>query len=408
MKDLKKYFPFYDKQSNLIYFDSSATSLKIKSVIEAEMKFLSENGSNPHAVDYKKGFEAFEIIKNARQLTQEFINAKKANEIIFTSGTTHSINLLANGLKKIIKKDDEILVTELEHSANLLPWIALANSVGAKVKKVKLNKDFTIDHESLKLQFSDKTKIVSFASVYNTVGAKNDVKLITKVIKEFNNNIIVHVDAAQSIGHTKTDVMDSNIDFMSWSFHKMYGPFGVGCLYGKYELLNQLEPLFYGGGMSLKIEENLIDYSLSSLPEKLEGGTPNISAIAGVIESIKFINLIGLDQIEEHEITLKDYFKIKVKENNLNDHITFYNLDTKSPIILFNVKGVNPQDITNFLDEKYNILVRGGANCARRIEGVIGTKIAIRASFGINNNKAEIDQFIEALKDTNSFLDVLF
>ncbi|WP_106078839.1 aminotransferase class V-fold PLP-dependent enzyme [Mesoplasma coleopterae] len=408
MKNFKKYFPFYDKQSNLIYFDSSATSLKLKKVIEAEMKFLNENGSNPHAVDYKKGFEAFEIIKNARQLTQEFINAKKANEIIFTSGTTHSINLLANGLKKIIKKDDEILVTELEHSANLLPWIALANSIGAKIKKIKLNEDFTIDQEALKLQLSDKTKIVSFASVYNTVGAKNDVKLITNVIKEFNNNIIVHVDAAQSIGHTKNDVTDSNIDFMSWSFHKMYGPFGVGCLYGKYELLNQLEPLFYGGGMSLKIEENLIDYSLSSLPEKLEGGTPNISAIAGVIESIKFINSIGLDQIEEHELTLKDYFKIKVKENNLNDHITFYNLDTKSPIILFNVKGVNPQDITNFLDEKYNVLVRGGANCARRIEGVIGTKIAIRASFGINNNKAEIDQFIEALKNTNSFLDVLF
>ncbi|ATZ21466.1 aminotransferase class V-fold PLP-dependent enzyme [Mesoplasma tabanidae] len=408
MKEIKKHFPFYDNESDLIYFDSSATSLKIKEVIDAEIKYLNENGTNPHAVDYKKGFEALEIINQARSLTKEFINAKKAEEIIFTSGTTHSINLLANGLKKIINKDDEILVTELEHSANLLPWISLANSVGAKVKKIELNKDFTINIESLKNQLNKKTKLVTFASISNTVGAKNNIKLITKVIKEFNNNIIVHIDAAQSIGHMKSDVTDWNIDFMSWSAHKMYGPFGVGFLYGKYHLLNDLEPLFYGGGMSLKIEEDLVKYTLATLPEKLEGGTPNISAIAGVIESIKFINSIGLNEIENYEVNLKKYFNKKVKENNLENHITFYNLDVESSIILFNVKGVNPQDITNFLDHKYNILVRGGANCARRIEGVIKTKIAIRASFGINNDKAEIDKFIEALKNTNSFLDVLF
>ncbi|AVN60267.1 aminotransferase [Mesoplasma entomophilum] len=408
MKDLKKCFPFYDKQSNLIYFDSSATSLKIKKVIDAEIQFLTENGTNPHAVDYKKGYEALELIDRARQLTKEFINAKKPEEIIFTSGTTHSINLLANGLKKIIKKGDEIIVTELEHSANLLPWIVLAKSNGAKVKKVDLNDDFSIDVKGLKKILTNKTKIVSFASISNTIGAKNDIKLITKVIKDFNKDIIVHVDAAQSIGHIRTDVTDLNIDFMSWSAHKMYGPFGLGCLYGKYDLLNQLEPLFYGGGMSLKIESDLINYSLATLPEKLEGGTPNISAIAGFIESIKFVNLIGLENIEKYELELKKYFVDKVKENNLEKHIIFYNLDIKTPIILFNVKGVNPQDITNFLDDKYNILVRGGANCARRIEGVINTKIAIRASFGINNNKAEIDKFIEALKNTNSFLDVLF
>lgn len=408
MKDWKIFFPFANKTNNLIYLDSSATSLKIKDVIDAEMNYLSENGTNPHALDYKKGFEAFELINKARDLSKQFINANKPEEIIFTSGTTHSINLLANGLKNIIKKDDEILLTELEHSANLLPWIALANSVGAKVKKIALNDDFTINVQALKKKLSNKTKIVTFASISNTIGAKNNIKLITNVIKEFNNNIIVHVDAAQSIGHITTDVQDWDIDFMSWSAHKMYGPFGVGCLYGKYDLLNTLEPIFFGGGMSLKIAENLVDYTLATLPEKLEGGTPNISGIAGYIAALNFITQIGLNEIEQYELELKEYFVKKAKEAQLEDYITFYNLNVKSPIILFNVSGINSQDITNYLDEKYNILVRGGANCAKRIDSVIGTKIAIRASFGIYNTKAEIDKFIEALKTVNNFLDVLF
>ncbi|ATZ17849.1 aminotransferase class V-fold PLP-dependent enzyme [Mesoplasma melaleucae] len=408
MKDLKHFFPFSNKASNLIYFDSSATSLKVQEVIDAEMKFLSENGSNPYAIDYKKGFEAFELIKQARSLSKTFINANKIEEIVFTSGATHSINLLANGLRNNLKKNDEILLTELEHSANLLPWIAIANKTGAKIKKIALNHDFTINIESLKQMLNNKTKIVTFASVSNTIGALNDIKLITEVIKEFNNDIIVHVDAAQAIGHIKTDVQAWNIDFMSWSAHKMYGPFGVGCLYGKYDLLNTLEPIFYGGRMSLKIEENLVDYTLASIPEKLEAGTPNISGIVGYIAALNFINKIDLHEIEKHELELKEYFVKRVKETNLEDFITFYNLDVKSPIILFNVNGVNPQDITNYLDDKFNISVRGGASCARRIEGVINTKIAVRASFGIHNNKVEIDKLVEALKTVNNFLDVLF
>ncbi|ASZ09007.1 aminotransferase class V-fold PLP-dependent enzyme [Mesoplasma chauliocola] len=408
MNDFKKYFPFYENTVDLVYFDTSATSLKVNQVISAELDYMIKNGTNPHAIDYKKGYEGLQIIEETRELLKQYISASRKEEIVFTSGTTHSINLLAKGLEKIFNESDEILVTELEHSANLLPWIAIANKTKAKVHKLTLNDDFTIDIDSLKKLVNENTKLVTFASVSNTVGSKNNIKLITKVIKKINPNTLVHVDAAQSIGHMRIDVKDLNIDFMSWSAHKMYGPFGVGCLYGKYELLDSLEPLFYGGGMSLKIEQNLVDYTLTSLPEKLEAGTPNISGIVGYKAAIEFVNKIGIDTIEKHELELKKYFIDKIQEKNLNHLIEFYNLHNNAPIVLFNVKGVNPQDITNYLDEKFNIMVRGGANCARRIEGVINTKIAIRASFGINNNKAEIDKFVEALTTVDNFLDALF
>lgn len=405
--NIKQMFPFIVNNPKIIYLDSAATSLKLIDVIESEKIFLTYNGMNPHAVDYEKGYETYERINQIRSKVMSYINAYRKEEIIFTSGTTHSINLLANGLDFKIEKDDEILLTELEHSANMLPWINLANNCQAFVKKIKLNEDFSINMKWLEDNISSKTKIITLSHMTNTIGNVNDIKKICGLVKKINSKTIIHVDCAQSIAHEQIDVKTLNADFISWSAHKMYGPFGLGVLWGRFELLNQLKPIFYGGGMSLKIHENLITYTLNELPEKLEGGTPNVSAILAFEKAIDFVNKIGINIIKAHEKGLKHYFIDQVNNSNLKTKIVFYNLNNDSPIILFNVNGVNPQDITSFLDKKYNISVRGGANCARRIEGVIKTQIAIRASLGIYNTKSDIDTLIMALKDCDNFLETI-
>ncbi|PPE06421.1 aminotransferase class V-fold PLP-dependent enzyme [Mesoplasma corruscae] len=405
-KKIKNLFPFFKNNPEKVYFDSAASTLKLSTVIEAERDFLTTNGANPHVTDYEKGFEALEKLNYVRSLVRNMINAYKTEEVIFTSGTTQSINTLANGIAEFIKKDDEILLTELEHSSNMMPWINLVKNNGAKIKKISLADDFTIDISDLKNQINKNTKIITISHVTNTLGTKNDIATIVKVVKNINPEIIIHVDCAQSIAHEVIDVQNLGVDFISFSTHKIYSSFGLGVLWGKYDLLDKLKPFLFGGGMNLKIDSDF-NYKLKTLPDKLEGGTPNIQAIYGFEQAIKFINEIKLKNIISHETSLKKYFVQKVNEKKLNCKIDFYNLNNNSPIILFNVKGVNPQDITTFLDKKYNILARGGANCARRINGVIGVEIAVRISFAIYNTFEEVDILIEALSNSEDFLSTI-
>ncbi|WP_031543394.1 aminotransferase class V-fold PLP-dependent enzyme [Mesoplasma photuris] len=408
MKDLRNEFPVLKTQPNLIYFDNGATTLKHENVISAEMDYLINNGANPHTNDFKNAYLSNQLIDSARTKVAEFINAKNVNEVIFTPGTTQSINQIAFGLINEFKKGDQIVVTNLEHSANLLPWIKVAKDRGITIKNADLNPDFSININQLKNVINQNTKVFAFAHISNTIGVENDVKEIVKEVRKINKNVIIVLDAAQSIAHTKVDVQEFDVDFLAFSAHKMYGPFGLGILWGKYEILNRLEPLIYGGGMSDKIDDNLIDYTLYDLPMKLEGGTPNISAIASIIPAINFLSEVGINNIKNHEMMLKNYFIKRVKEENLANKIEFYSLNNTGSLITFNVNDINPQDIATFLDNKYNIASRSGSHCARRISDSIKTKIALRISLGVYNTIEEIEVLITALKNSENFLDAIF
>ncbi|WFQ90172.1 aminotransferase class V-fold PLP-dependent enzyme [Mycoplasma feriruminatoris] len=405
---LRKQFPLLKNYPNLIYFDNGATTLKPNTVINAEINYLKNISTNPHSTDYKIGYKALEVLNNTREIVKKFINANKTSEIVFTSGTTQSINMIAKGLVNLINKDDEILITSLEHSSNLVPWIWLKQKTNAVIKNLELNDEFGIDINKLDQIITSKTKIVSFAHMSNTTGYTNDVKKIVQKIRSINKNVIIVVDVAQSIAHFKVDVIDWDVDFIAFSAHKMYGPFGIGILYGKYEWLDKLEPLNLGGGSSLAISKDFSSYTLKTLPEKLEAGTLNISAICSFKKAIEFILKIGIDKIHSYEASLKQYVVKKIKENHLDKKITFYNLNNNSPLLLFNVNQINAQDISTFLDVKYNITSRSGAHCVRRLEDVIHIKTALRISFAIYNTKSEIDQLILALKNTDKFLDIYF
>ncbi|QQY78639.1 aminotransferase class V-fold PLP-dependent enzyme [Mycoplasma mycoides subsp. capri] len=405
---IKKQFPLLKKHPNLIYFDNGATTLKPNSVINAQTNYLKNISTNPHSSDYKIGYQSLEILNNTRELVKNFINANHASEIIFTSGTTQSINMIAKGLINLINQDDEILITSLEHSSNLVPWIWLKQKTNAVIKNLELTNDFGIDINKLDQLITPKTKIISFAHISNTTGYINDVKKIIQKIRSINQNVIIVVDVAQSIAHFKVDVKDWDVDFIAFSAHKMYGPFGVGILYGKYQLLDKLEPLNLGGGSSLTISKDFTSYTLKSLPEKLEAGTLNISNIYGFKKAIEFILKIGINNIHLYETKLKQYTIKQIKANHLENKITFYNLNNDSPLLLFNVNQINAQDISSFLDVKYNITSRSGAHCVRRLEDVIHIKSALRISFAIYNTTDEIDKLIDALKNTDKFLDIYF
>ncbi|PTD31373.1 aminotransferase class V-fold PLP-dependent enzyme [Mycoplasma leachii] len=405
---IKKQFPLLKKHPNLIYFDNGATTLKPNSVINAQTNYLKNISTNPHSSDYKIGYQSLEILNNTRELVKNFINANHTSEIIFTSGTTQSINMIAKGLINLINQDDEILITSLEHSSNLVPWIWLKQKTNATIKNLELTNDFGIDINKLDQLITPKTKIVSFAHISNTTGYINNVKKIIQKIRSINQNVIIVVDVAQSIAHFKVDVKDWDVDFIAFSAHKMYGPFGVGILYGKYQLLDKLEPLNLGGGSSLTISKDFTSYTLKSLPEKLEVGTLNISNIYGFKKAIKFILKIGINNIHLYETKLKQYTRQQIKANHLENKITFYNLNNDSPLLLFNVNQINAQDISSFLDVKYNITSRSGAHCVRRLEDVIHIKSALRISFAIYNTTDEIDKLIDALKNTDKFLDIYF
>lgn len=407
-KNIKQEFPVLNNNKELVYFDSGATTLKHQSVIQAEIDYLNYISTNPHSTDYKLGYKSIEFLNETRKLTKEFINAKDEREIIFTNGATHALNQIAFGLSHLLNEGDEILTTSLEHSANLLPWVNVANKTKAVIKPLFLTSEYAIDINKLDQVINSKTKIITFAHISNTTGYVNDIKAIIKKIRSLKDDVIVVVDAAQSAAHAKVDVIDWDVDFLAIASHKMYGPFGVGVLYGKYHLLDQLEPIFYGGGMSLEISKDFKDYKLASLPNKLEAGTPNISGIAAFNQAIKFITSLDVKKIAEHEHNLKKYLIEQIKINDLDKYITFYNINNYSPLLIFNVRNINPQDIAHFLDIKYDIASRAGAHCVRRLADVIGTEITVRITFGVYNTKTDVDKLVDALKNADKFLDALF
>ena len=406
IQKIRQDFPILGEQVNgkdLIYLDTSATSQTPLKVIEAMNDYYREYNSNVHRGVHTLGTKATDAYEKARMKVHSFINAKRFEEIVYTRGTTAAINLVARSLGDlVIQEGDEIVVNEMEHHANIVPWQELAKRKGAKLVFIPLEEDGTIALDSVKAAMSDKTKIVAITHVSNVLGTINDIKSIAEVAHE--HGAYISVDGAQAVPHMKVDVQDLDVDFYAFSGHKMLGPTGIGILYGKAELLDKMEPIEYGGDM--------IDYvykteaTWTDLPVKFEAGTPMIAEAVGLNAAIDYINEIGLDNIYQHEKELVQYAYDKMSEI---EGLEIYGpaKDKRAGLITFNLKGVHPHDLATALDSE-GIAVRAGHHCAQPLIKWCEASSTARASFYIYNTIEEIDQFIESLEKTKEFFSYEF
>ena len=391
----REHFPMLNK-NEIIYFDNGATTLKPQPVIDAVVDYYTNYTANAHRGDYKNSLKVDDTYEGVRKKVKEFINAKETSEIAFTAGTTDSMNLIAFGyFKNILQKDDEVLITESEHASNILPWFILAKEIGIKVKYIPLSKKNEVIIENVEKAITPKTKVISLAQITNVIGDIRPIQEISSLAHK--KNIYVVVDAAQSIAHTKVDVRELDIDFLAFSAHKIYGPTGVGVIYGKFNLLDKLIPRNYGGGMNATFTTDGY-LELREIPVRLEAGTPNIAGVIGLGAAIDYVNNIGIDNIKEYEHMLKRYLVSKLKQL---DFIEIYNEFNSGSIVAFNIKNVFSQDTAVYLD-KYNICVRAGNHCAKILNNVFNVNNTCRISLSFYNTKEEIDKLIEVLKNSGN------
>lgn len=401
-----KDFPILEQQVNgkrLAYLDSTATSQKPKQVIDALSDYYERYNSNVHRGVHTLGSLATDGYEGARETVRRFIHAKYFEEIIFTRGTTAAINMIAHSYGDAnVGEGDEIVVTQMEHHANLVPWQQLAKRQGATLKFIPMAEDGTITLEAVRETVSERTKIVAIAHVSNVLGTINDIKAIAEIAHE--HGAIISVDGAQSVPHMKVDVQDLNVDFYSFSGHKMLGPTGIGVLYGKREHLNQMEPTEFGGDMIDFVD--LYDSTWTDLPTKFEAGTPLIAQAIGLQAAIEYIESIGFDAIHEHEQALTTY---AYEQMSQIEGIDIYgpSKDKRAGIITFNLKDVHPHDVATALDTE-GVAVRAGHHCAQPLMKWLNVSSTARASFYIYNTKEDIDQLVEGLKQTKEFFSYEF
>ncbi|HDT8459658.1 TPA: cysteine desulfurase [Staphylococcus pseudintermedius] len=401
-----KDFTILEQQVNgkrLAYLDSTATSQKPKQVIDALSDYYERYNSNVHRGVHTLGSLATDGYEGARETVRRFIHAKYFEEIIFTRGTTAAINMIAHSYGDAnVGEGDEIVVTQMEHHANLVPWQQLAKRQGATLKFIPMAEDGTITLEAVRETVSERTKIVAIAHVSNVLGTINDIKAIAEIAHE--HGAIISVDGAQSVPHMKVDVQDLNVDFYSFSGHKMLGPTGIGVLYGKREHLNQMEPTEFGGDMIDFVD--LYDSTWTDLPTKFEAGTPLIAQAIGLQAAIEYIESIGFDAIHEHEQALTTY---AYEQMSQIEGIDIYgpSKDKRAGIITFNLKDVHPHDVATALDTE-GVAVRAGHHCAQPLMKWLNVSSTARASFYIYNTKEDIDQLVEGLKQTKEFFSYEF
>ena len=400
VEKIRQDFPILSKKINnkpLIYFDNAATSQTPICVIDCIKDYYEKYNSNIHRGVHSLSDEATSAYEDARNKVKDHFNIKYSEEVIFTSGTTHSINIVSNGFSKILTKDDEIIVSGLEHHSNIVPWQMMIKSSGAKLKVIPLMENGELDMDEFANILSHKTKIVFLNHVSNALGLINPIEKIINMSHE--KGAFVLIDGAQSAAHFKIDLQKLNVDFFTASAHKLCGPTGVGFLYGKKELLQRIEPLMGGGEMISDVTFSKTTYA--DLPHKFEAGTPNISGVIAFGRALDYLNEIGLEKIENYENDLLDYANSKLKQ--IEGLKIYGESKNKTSVISFNIEGIHSYDIGALLD-KFGIAVRTGQHCAQPIMDHFGVDGTVRASFSFINTFQEIDDLFEALKKVKSML----
>ena len=386
----------------LVFLDNASTTFKPQFVLDAMNDYYTNYTSNSHRGDYDLCNKVDNEVFKTRQELAKFLNCE-VNEVVFTSGDTEALNLIAYGYAlNALKKDDVILLSEAEHASNVLPWYRICELTGAQVKFVELeNSKVTVNKVKEAFARYNNIKIVSFAHIGNVLGYKIDAKEIAKIAH--SHNAIMVLDGAQSVPHIKTDFKDLDVDFITFSAHKMCGPTGVGALIGKASLLEKMSNFHLGGGMNVTFKNDMTYIPLEA-PAKFEAGTLNLAGIIGFGEAVRFINSIGIENIEKHEKELFDYAISRLE--SFKD-IIIYNKDSNSGIIAFNREGVFPQDEATLLNSK-GIAVRSGQHCAKMIDNVIHTIATVRASFYLYTSREEVDALINELEKGGDILDAYF
>ena len=391
---IREEFPILDQKINgedLIYLDNAASTQKPKAVINAIKDYYENDHSNVHRGVHTLSVRATEAYENARVKVTEFLNSPNNHQIIFTKGTTDSINLIATSITSLINENDEILITAMEHHSNIVPWQELCKRTGAVLKIIPINENGEILIDDYKDMVSAKTKLISVVHLSNTLGTINPIEDIIKIAK--SHDVITVIDGAQAAGHLPIDVQKLDCDFYLFSGHKIFGPTGIGVLYGKEEILNRIDPYQYGGEMILKVTFEETTYN--SLPHKFEAGTPIIAGAVGIGASIDFINSLDRDLCHEYEMSLHDYALNQLEQI---DGIRIIGKSShKSAIISFVIDGMHPHDIGTIINQK-GIAVRTGHHCTMPLMDFYEIPGTVRASFSIYNNHSEIDKLIDAIK----------
>lgn len=392
LEEIKKDFPLLENR-DIAYLDSGATTQKPKQVIEAIEKYYKNNNANPHRGAYSLSIEATEQYENTRTKIAEFINAKHREEIIFSKNATESLNLIAYsyGIEKL-KKDEEVVISIMEHHSNLVPWQKVTKKTGSKLKYMYINENYEIPDEEIENKITEKTKIVGITHISNVLGTINNIKKIIKYAHK--KGAIVIVDASQSIPHMKIDVQDLDADFLVFSGHKMLAPLGIGVLYGKREILNQMNPFIMGGDMIEYVYEQ--ETTFAPLPNKFEAGTQNVEGVIGLGAAIDYIQKIGYDKIQEKENEVIKYARQELSKLNYLKLYLTPNSQNHSSVISFNINGVHPHDVASILDSE-NVCVRSGNHCAQPLMRFLGIDSTCRASFYFYNTKEDVDKLVTAL-----------
>jgi cysteine desulfurase/selenocysteine lyase len=394
VKKIRQDFPIYETNQDLVYLDTAASSLKPKQVIDVVDHYYSKLGVNVHRGVYGLSYEATDLYESARHTVAKFLNAK-FEEIVFTRGTTASLNLVASSYLDKMTEEDEIITSELEHHSSMLPWLHVSKKTKAKLKYVELDTEGRITVEAFKKVLSDKTKVVALTYVSNVMGYITPIKEIIDLAHQ--KGAIVVVDAAQAAPHMEIDVTALNADFLAFSGHKLCGPTGIGVLYGKRHLLNQMDPIEFGGDMSQTVDK--FEATWKDAPYRFEAGTPIISGAIGLARALDYITSIGFDAIHEHVKTLHDYAILKLEAV---EGIEIYNKTAETGIVTFNVVDVHPHDAASIFD-KNKVCIRAGHHCAQPITKWLKQIATLRATFYIYNTKEDVDLFVDSVKEAVRF-----
>lgn len=404
VRTIREQFPILNQEVNghpLVYLDSAATSQKPMAVMEALDNYYKQNNSNVHRGVHTLGTRATDQYEGARDKVKQFIHASSTEEVIFTRGTTTSINMIGYGYARhFLQEGDEIVLTQMEHHSNIIPWQQAAKYTGAKLKYIPMEEDGTLSLDAVRSTITEATKIVAIAHVSNVLGTINPVKEIAEIAHQ--NGAIIVVDGAQGVPHMKVDVQELDCDFYAFSGHKMCGPTGVGVLYGKKALLEKMEPVEFGGEMIDFVD--LYDSTWKELPWKFEGGTPIIAGAIGLGAAIDFLQEVGLDNIEKQEQEIVQYAQSKLSEV---EGITIYGPVNRGGLITFNIEGVHPHDTATVLDAE-GIAVRAGHHCAQPLMKWLDVTATARASFYLYNTTDDVDRLVEGIQRAKEYFGDVF